>query len=77
MLGAAALAAATIGRGVAGEAGSGLRLGGPIFDDYDGPDEWVRALKKLGYNSAYCPVGPDVPDDVVRAFNKMMQYKIQ
>ena len=70
MLGAAALAAGTIGGGAAGAAGSGLRLGGPIFDDYDGPDEWVLALKQLGYNSAYCPVGPDVSDDDVRAYEK-------
>jgi sugar phosphate isomerase/epimerase len=26
-----------------------LRLGGWIFAEYDGPDEWVRVVKKLGY----------------------------
>ena len=25
-----------------------LRLGGPTFEKFDGPDSWVKALKKLG-----------------------------
>jgi sugar phosphate isomerase/epimerase len=45
-----------------------LRLGGPLFEKYDGPDAWVRALKKLGYRAAYCPVGAKASDDVVRAY---------
>jgi sugar phosphate isomerase/epimerase len=47
---------------------SRLRLGGPIFEEYHGPDEWVRALKKLGYNAAYCPVDADEDDDIVKAY---------
>jgi len=45
-----------------------LRLGGPVFEKYDGPDEWVQELKKLGYNAAYCPVDADEDDDVVKAY---------
>ena len=45
-----------------------LRLGGPLFEKYDGPEAWVRALKKLGYRAAYCPVGAKASDDVVMAY---------
>ncbi|MHC4435446.1 MAG: sugar phosphate isomerase/epimerase family protein [Planctomycetota bacterium] len=45
-----------------------LRLGGPTFEKYSGPDEWVRVLKKLGYRAAYCPVNAKASDDVVRAY---------
>jgi sugar phosphate isomerase/epimerase len=47
---------------------NGLRLGGWIFAEYDGPDEWIRVVKKLGYNAAYCPVEADEDDDVVKAY---------
>jgi len=50
--------------------GSPLRLGGPIFEEYENPDSWVKALKELGYNSAYCPVGADESDEVVRAYER-------
>ncbi|MFC1614421.1 sugar phosphate isomerase/epimerase family protein [Gemmatimonadota bacterium] len=45
-----------------------LRLGGPVFEKYEDPETWVRALKKLGYRAAYCPVGPEEKDDVVNAY---------
>jgi sugar phosphate isomerase/epimerase len=45
-----------------------LRLGGPVFEKFDGPDGWVEVLKKLGYSAAYCPVGADAKDDVVSAY---------
>jgi sugar phosphate isomerase/epimerase len=45
-----------------------LRLGGPVFEKYTDPDGWVRALKVLGYSAAYCPVGADAKDDVVKAY---------
>lgn len=48
----------------------GLRLGGPIFKEYEGPDEWVRALKDLGYSAAYCPLEEDASDKQVRAYEK-------
>ncbi len=45
-----------------------LRLGGPTFGKFDGPDAWVQAVKKLGYSAAYCPVGARETDDVVKAY---------
>jgi sugar phosphate isomerase/epimerase len=47
-----------------------LRLGGPIFEKYDGPDAWAQAHKRLGYRAAYCPVGANEKDDVVNAYAK-------
>jgi sugar phosphate isomerase/epimerase len=45
-----------------------MRLGGPIFEKYTDPEEWVAALRKLGYRAAYCPVDEHVTDDVIRAY---------
>ncbi len=68
---AGALAAATVGRGLATAAQGGtLRLGGPVFEKVQDPQGWVGAIKKLGYSAAYCPVGPDAGDDVVRAYEQ-------
>jgi sugar phosphate isomerase/epimerase len=69
--GAAALAScATLGAATAQSGRSKLRLGGPVFQEYEDPGEWARALKELGYNAAYCPVGPDAPGDLIRAYEK-------
>lgn len=45
-----------------------LRLGGPTFEKYADPEGWVKAVKKLGYSAAYCPVGAEAEDDVVKAY---------
>jgi sugar phosphate isomerase/epimerase len=45
-----------------------LRLGGPVFGNPKSPDEWVAALKALGYRAAYCPVDAKASDDVVKAY---------
>jgi len=45
-----------------------MRLGGPVFEECGDPQEWVAAVKRLGYSAAYCPVGSDAPDDVIRAY---------
>ena len=34
-----------------------MRLGGPVHEEFDDPEGWVEALKRLGYTAAYCPVG--------------------
>jgi sugar phosphate isomerase/epimerase len=52
---------------------SRLRLGGWIFEDYDGPDEWVQEVKKFGYNAAYCPVDADEDNDIVKAYERAAQ----
>lgn len=45
-----------------------MRLGGPVFEKYTNPDEWVAALKRLGYRAAYCPVGDEATDDIIQAY---------
>jgi len=45
-----------------------LRLGGPTFEKFDSPDAWVKAVRKLGYTAAYCPIGAREKDDVVKAY---------
>jgi len=47
---------------------SPLRLGGPIFEKFDGPDAWVKILKRLGYRAAYCPVSAKEKDDAVKTY---------
>ena len=49
---------------------SSVPLGGPVFEKYQDPAGWVAALKMLGYSAAYCPVGADASDDVVKAYEK-------
>lgn len=45
-----------------------MRLGGPVFETYSSPEEWLNALGRLGYRAAYCPVGLETPADVVAAY---------
>ncbi|WP_461125465.1 sugar phosphate isomerase/epimerase family protein [Spirosoma aerophilum] len=45
-----------------------VRLGGPLFDKYNGPDEWIAALKKYDYRAAYCPLKTDAPADQIKAY---------
>jgi sugar phosphate isomerase/epimerase len=45
-----------------------LRLGGPTFEKFDNPDAWIQAIRKLGYNAAYCPISADEKDDVVKEY---------
>lgn len=47
-----------------------LRLGAPIFEKTNDPDSWARAVRKLGYRAAYCPVGPSANDSTTRAYEK-------
>ena len=47
-----------------------VRLGGPVFDPYDGPDSWVKSLKDLGFRAAYCPVKPGEDESIIRAYEK-------
>ncbi|KPJ65887.1 MAG: xylose isomerase [Coxiella sp. DG_40] len=47
-----------------------MRLGGPIFEKFEGPDAWIAILKRLGYRAAYCPVGTGEKDDVVSAYSE-------
>ncbi len=47
-----------------------VRLGGPLFDKYQSPEEWIKVLKGLGYRAAYCPVKPGVDSETIAAYKK-------
>lgn len=63
----AALAGAISSRAQA--APSPLLLGGPV-NNPGNPDGWVEQVRAKGYRAAYCPVGPEASDDVVRAYEQ-------
>lgn len=50
-----------------------MRLGGPLFESYAGPDEWVSALKRLGYSAAYCPLNSADDEEAVQAYARAAQ----
>ncbi|HHV80366.1 TPA: sugar phosphate isomerase/epimerase [bacterium] len=45
-----------------------MRLGGPLFEKYNNPEEWVQYLKKHNYTAAYCPVDNSASDDLIEAY---------
>jgi sugar phosphate isomerase/epimerase len=45
-----------------------VRLGGPLFAKADSPDAWAAAVRAAGYRAAYCPVGPEADEPIVRAY---------
>ena len=45
-----------------------MRLGGPIFESYDGPEAWAAAVHRAGYRAAYCPLPADADDATVAAY---------
>ena len=45
-----------------------VRLGGPILDKYNNPEEWIAALKKEGYRAAYCPVKVGAAASEIKAY---------
>jgi sugar phosphate isomerase/epimerase len=45
-----------------------MRLGGPIFAKFSGPDEWVAAVRAAGYSTACCPLEPTASPDLIRAY---------
>ena len=53
---------------MAGSSISAVRLGGPVFDAYEDPGEWIQLLKKSGYRAAYCPVNPGADPELVSAY---------
>ena len=69
LIGAAALASTSAIKSPAAQTKlPSLRLGGRTFEKFDSPDAWVKVIRKLGYNAAYCPVGAGEKDDVVNAY---------
>jgi sugar phosphate isomerase/epimerase len=47
-----------------------MRLGGPLFVDYQDPEGWVAAVKQWGYRAASCPVDSDVDSSTIRAYER-------
>ena len=45
-----------------------MRLGGPVFEKCETPDQWAAAVHALDYRAAYCPIEPDAPGDEIRAY---------
>lgn len=45
-----------------------MRLGGPLFGSYSGPEEWVALLRKYGYSASYCPVDSSADEDTIKAY---------
>lgn len=47
-----------------------LRLGGPVHTKYTSPEEWVNAIKNLGYRAAYCPVQIGANETDIQAYKR-------
>ncbi|MCX5658464.1 MAG: TIM barrel protein [Planctomycetota bacterium] len=45
-----------------------MRLGGPVLEKCDGPEEYVAAVKRLGYSACWPSVGPEADDATAAAF---------
>jgi sugar phosphate isomerase/epimerase len=45
-----------------------MRLGGPVFEKYETPDQWVEALRRWGYRTGGCPVSVNTPVDIIREY---------
>jgi len=50
---------------------SPIRLGGPIFEKFGTPEEWIVALRKLGYRAAYCPVSVGASSELIKAYREI------
>ena len=50
-----------------------MRLGGPIFADYETPDEWARAVRAAGYSAAVAQLPLDAPDQTLDAYRNAAQ----
>ncbi|WP_163382287.1 sugar phosphate isomerase/epimerase family protein [Cyclobacterium sp. SYSU L10401] len=51
-----------------GQSQGNVRLGGPVYQRYNSPEQWVSALQSKNYRAAYCPVSLDAGGDEIRAF---------
>ena len=47
-----------------------IRLGGPVFNEYKNPDEWIEALHSAGFTAAYCPVDPSATSDEINSYRE-------
>lgn len=74
---AAVMSAATFaiaGAGASGAASSkAIRLGAPVFDQFDDPMDWAKAHRDLGYGAAYCPVSYRDSSELKKAYVQAAQ----
>lgn len=47
-----------------------MRLGGPVFAEFTGPDDWLAAVAAAGYRAVYCPARYGAEDDLADAYRK-------
>lgn len=45
-----------------------MRLGAPLFSQWDSPDEWAKTVVNAGYRAAYAPVDEKADAHVVAAY---------
>lgn len=45
-----------------------MRLGGPVLEEFDSPDQWVEALRRRGYSAASCPLDESADSSTVAAY---------
>jgi sugar phosphate isomerase/epimerase len=45
-----------------------MRFGGPLLDKWDGPEDWARRVRELGFAAAYCPLGSEAGDGEVASY---------
>jgi sugar phosphate isomerase/epimerase len=67
---AAALAALPGGLLARTDSGGTIPLGGPLFEPFEDPQQWIDQLKKLGYGAAYAPLEPGADEQKIRAFKE-------
>jgi sugar phosphate isomerase/epimerase len=69
MTGGAAMAAGTAVQSVSAKPmGHPIRLGGRIYENVKSPEQWIAALKAVGYSAAYCPLKPGARQDEIDAY---------
>ncbi|MBN2001000.1 sugar phosphate isomerase/epimerase [candidate division KSB1 bacterium] len=47
-----------------------LRLGAPVFAEWETAEQWTAVVKEQGYGAAYCPIGPEASEKTVTEYEK-------
>lgn len=47
-----------------------MRLGGPIFQSFQSPAEWVKAVKAADYRAAFCPLEASADAAEIREYSR-------
>lgn len=48
-----------------------IRLGGPLFESINSPENWIDYLNKKKYRAAYCPLQPGASFEEIRAYKQV------